>query len=140
RRLAKSYRQMLERLLPHGWDIEASRDSLAVDLHITGGETITSLNGTLAMRGLSLQTPALPAALTNLHGDLDFAKDTIKLVDITAEYAGARLALEGSFDGDLWQKRIGNIAVNWSTAVSLEEVLKLHGNQIVSTGQPITGS
>lgn len=139
-RIAKDYRKVLEQFLPAGWNVEAARNSLAVDLHIAGGAGIEALNGTLAVRGITVQSPALPAALKNLNGNVEFARDSMKFVDVTAEYAGAGLAIAGELNGDLWKGRAGTLDMSWSTVLSLEQVLKLHGNQLVSTSQPVSGS
>jgi len=138
--LSKDYRVLIERLLPPGWDVQAGNNSFVINMHVTGGgQGISNLDGKVSVRGVHLLTPALPAALKNLHGDIQFKPEDIRFVDMTGEYAGARVALDGTFKGDIWKSREGALQANWSTIIPLADVLKLHGNQFADNEASISG-
>lgn len=130
-RMDEDYRALLERLVPPGWDFAASEEALAINLNTSiHNHSLTRLNGTVAMLGIELKTPVLPARISNLRGEMVFTDKIIEFVDMTGDYAGARIAVDGAFDGDPWITRAGKLNMNWSAIVDLAKVLQYHGDQI----------
>lgn len=127
--LDRDYRVQLERFLPEGWDIQANRESVAADIRVRGeNKQIVDLDGLMKVRATNLITPILPAPLHNLHGDVHFDTSSVRFVDMTAEYAGARLALDGAYLGEPWKLPLtGQLKINWSAILPLKELLRLHG-------------
>jgi hypothetical protein len=130
-RLDEDYRVILERFLPQGWDFDSAPEKLAFDLAIASVDgVLRQLNGVLKLRGVQVKTPDLPVSLQNLFGDIQFSADGITIKDVTADYAGARVALDGTFRGDPWTERAGHLALNWSAIVDVAKIMQLHGGQL----------
>lgn len=140
RNLDEDYRTLLERALPAGWDFDSEPERLAFHMDVAATDSgIQHLVGEVQLRGVKVAAPVLPVPLLNLSGDIQFSQEDIKFADITADYGGARVALDGQFDGDPWGTRAGKLALNWSAIVDVEKLLKLHGKQI-APGQPLAAS
>lgn len=133
--LDAEYRAILKRFLPDGWDLDPTQGQLAYDINISvrDGE-LGRLDGLVQTRGVNLRTPSLPASLRNLFGDVKFGAESITFSDVTADYGGARLALDGQFVGDPWQEKSGKLEMNWTAIVDVEKLLRLHGDQFTSSG------
>ncbi len=133
--LDAEYRAILKRFLPDGWDLDPTQGQLAYDINVSvrNGE-LGRLDGLVQTRGVNLRTPSLPASLRNLFGDVQFGADSITFSDVTADYGGARLALDGRFVGDPWQDKSGKLDMNWTAIVDVENLLRLHGGRLTSGG------
>lgn len=140
RNLDEDYRTLLERALPAGWDFDSEPDRLAFHMDVAATDKdIQHLVGEVQLRGVKVASPVLPVPLLNLSGDVHFSRKDIKFNDVTADYGGARVALDGQFEGDPWGTRSGELGLHWSAIVDVEKLLKLHGKQI-APGQALTAS
>ncbi len=140
-RLDEDYRALLEKVLPEQWEVDANQDSIAVNVHAIGSTgSLSSFQGTVSMRDLTLKTPALPARLKHLQGDIRFTDTAVSFADVTGEYSGARVALDGAFNGNILNADPGLLNVQWSATVDLDEALKLHSRQIDDAGMALSGA
>ncbi|MGC8841656.1 MAG: AsmA-like C-terminal region-containing protein, partial [Candidatus Sumerlaeaceae bacterium] len=140
-RIGAPYIELLNGLLPRGFELNAGEGSVQANLHVSGeGPQLRSVVGKLTFSSVTLQTPHLHRAVRELKGELDFEPQRLVFHELAGKLGQATLTVGGELVGDYVTSRTGTLHLSWQSradARELGELVQSAGTSVGHTSETI---
>lgn len=120
------YRRLLNRLLPPGYRIDAPRDGIRLELALAGdNRSLSSVDGVVALRGVTVESPALGKPLKEVAGEIRCRPGQVELRSVSARMGRTSLSLDGTLTGNYLAGEESLLDLGWKAATTPADLVAL---------------